>query len=715
METTALRQLLKSLCGNSLWNYGVFWKLKHQTDLILRWEDGYCHQPKPRGTMDHATDNIFFGEANEISFKKCGTSIHEGGSAGYSIGLAVADMSHLQYTFGKGVVGGVASTGNHSWVLLDGLLTSESDSNLVSDCPDEWLLQFALGVKTILLVPVLPHGVLQFGSMETVAEDLAVVAFMKDRFNAIHNVMGKAVSSNIVRSIQAPYSWSQSSGLMQNTYESSTVGINPLKVGRSEDFGDIRQNNTLSTLEQFVQLSTIESPLFGIDPSILKNAGEFEVGGMAVCSTGESKTANRSSDTSLLDMLENQIFGLSCQEEEHIALSQNGSYSFGVFGESFDGLNSYIAGSEAEQLFKFNNDTGHNNINNFFEFPETSELHKALGTSFQRQTDEQLWDLSISIDDTCSSSGVQKNLVSSTNPPWFSNGCDAENLLKASLAKDDTSSSISDGIKSCTTSSRQYSSYKQLKSEEGALMECEPMIWSHTSALPARCSTSSSFTGMMNTVVDNQQEDKRYNPTQPKKEQKLSGANPRRAKPGNSPKLRPRDRQLIQDRVKELRELVPNGAKCSIDGLLDRTIKHMMYLRSMTDQAEKLKSYAHKDQERPHCNNTNKTLSGSSNGTSRAFELGRELQISPIVVEDLEHPGHMLIEMLCDEHGLFLEIAQAIRRLELTVLKGVMETRSNNLWAHFVVEVPRGFHRMDVFWPLLHLLQRRKSSLSSKI
>lgn len=52
--------------------------------------------------MDHATDNIFFGEANEISFKKCGTSIHEGGSAGYSIGLAVADMSHLQYTFGKG-------------------------------------------------------------------------------------------------------------------------------------------------------------------------------------------------------------------------------------------------------------------------------------------------------------------------------------------------------------------------------------------------------------------------------------------------------------------------------------------------------------------------------------------------------------------------------------------------------------------------------------
>ncbi|XP_062006156.1 transcription factor LHW-like isoform X3 [Rosa rugosa] len=737
MGTTALRQLLKNLCSNSLWNYGVFWKLKHQTDLILSWEDGYCHQPKPRETVDRATDSIYFGEANEISFKKCATGIHEGGSAGYPIGLAVADMSHLQYTFGKGVVGQVASTGNHSWVLLDGLRTSVSDSNLVSDCPDEWLLQFALGVKTILLVPVLPHGVLQFGSLETVPahsklnlnvlhwlfqvdEDLAVVAFMKDRFNDIHNLMGKAVSSNLNRGIQAPYSWSLLSGLMENTYESSTVGINPLKVETSEDIGNNRRNdNLLSTLEQFVQFPTIEDPHFGIDPSVLKNAGECEIGVPAFCSTGEANTVNQSTHTSVLDMVENQIFGLSCQEEELFAFSQNGGYNFGVFGESFGGFNSNTAGSAAEQLFKFNNDTRHNSVNNFFEFPETSELHKALGTSFQRQTNEQLWDLSISIDDTCSSSGVQKDLISSINPPWFSNGCDAENLLEASVAKDDTSSSISDGIKSCTTSSRQFSaSYKQLKFEEGGPMECEPMIWSHTSALPATRKTSSSFTGMMNTVVDNEQEEKGtkgHTPTQPKREQKLSGTNARRAKPGNSPKLRPRDRQLIQDRVKELRELVPNGAKCSIDGLLDRTIKHMMYLRSMSNQAEKLKSYAHQDQEAPRCNNTNETPSGSSNGTSRAFELGNELQISPIVVEDLEHPGHMLIEMLCDEHGLFLEIAQAIRRLELTVLKGVMETRSNNLWAHFVVEAPRGFHRMDVFWPLLHLLQRRRGSLSSKI
>jgi hypothetical protein len=35
----------------------------------------------------------------------------------------------------------------------------------------------------------------------------------------------------------------------------------------------------------------------------------------------------------------------------------------------------------------------------------------------------------------------------------------------------------------------------------------------------------------------------------------------KRARAGESTRPRPKDRQLIQDRVKELREIVPNGAK----------------------------------------------------------------------------------------------------------------------------------------------------------
>jgi len=43
--------------------------------------------------------------------------------------------------------------------------------------------------------------------------------------------------------------------------------------------------------------------------------------------------------------------------------------------------------------------------------------------------------------------------------------------------------------------------------------------------------------------------------------------------------------------------------------------------------------------------------------------------------------------MLCNEHGLFLEIAEVIRNLDLSILKGTIECHSNNTWAHFIVEV----------------------------
>jgi hypothetical protein len=40
------------------------------------------------------------------------------------------------------------------------------------------------------------------------------------------------------------------------------------------------------------------------------------------------------------------------------------------------------------------------------------------------------------------------------------------------------------------------------------------------------------------------------------------------------------------------------------------------------------------------------TKNGGQNGTSMAFEFGSEHQICPILVEDLECPGHMLIEVI---------------------------------------------------------------------
>jgi len=226
----------------------------------------------------------------------------------------------------------------------------------------------------------------------------------------------------------------------------------------------------------------------------------------------------------------------------------------------------------------------------------------------------------------------------------------------------------------------------------------------------------SSFESMMSSLIEEQQQSKDgYSYVQSRKGAKIVNASKRRARHGDNHRPRPRDRQLIQDRVKELRELVPDGAKCSIDGLLDLTIKHMLFLRSVTDQADKLRQWDHQETTGEKSVKSSESKGGHQNGTSWAFELGSELQVCPIVVEDLECPGHMLIEMLCNDHGFFLEIADVIHRLDLNILKGVMKTRSDKTWAHFVVEASKGFHRLDIFWPLMQLMQRNQCSIPSKI
>lgn len=53
--------------------------------------------------------------------------------------------------------------------------------------------------------------------------------------------------------------------------------------------------------------------------------------------------------------------------------------------------------------------------------------------------------------------------------------------------------------------------------------------------------------------------------------------------------------------------------------------------------------------------------------------------------------------MMCDDHGRFLEISDVIHRLELTILKGVMEKRSESTWAHFIVEVVVSFGKLIPF------------------
>ncbi|GAB2220677.1 hypothetical protein Droror1_Dr00008342 [Drosera rotundifolia] len=188
-------------------------------------------------------------------------------------------------------------------------------------------------------------------------------------------------------------------------------------------------------------------------------------------------------------------------------------------------------------------------------------------------------------------------------------------------------------------------------------------------------------------------------------------AHKKRAKPGESNRPRPRDRQLIQDRIKELRELVPNGSKCSIDSLLERTIKHMLFLQGVTKNADKLTNNANSRVCKKEVGVSG--CSGYEQGSSWVVEVGGEMKVGPIVVENLNVSGQLLIEMLCDDCDHFLEIAEAIRGLGLNILKGSTDNHGDKTWMHFIVEAQnnRSMHRMDVLWSLVQILQAKAAVL----
>ncbi|CAK9327927.1 unnamed protein product [Citrullus colocynthis] len=224
----------------------------------------------------------------------------------------------------------------------------------------------------------------------------------------------------------------------------------------------------------------------------------------------------------------------------------------------------------------------------------------------------------------------------------------------------------------------------------------------------ANCSQSSSVYGsQIRSWVeqgDNLKRDSSVSTAYSKRPDEVNKSSRKRLKPGENPRPRPKDRQMIQDRVKELREIVPNGAKCSIDALLEKTIKHMLFLQSVTKHADKLKQTGE-----------SKIISKEGGlflkdnfegGATWAFEVGSQTMVCPIIVEDLNPPRQMLVEMLCEERGFFLEIADLIRGMGLTILKGVMEARDDKIWARFAVEANRDVTRMEIFMSLVHLLDQ---------
>ncbi|KAM0030190.1 putative transcription factor bHLH family [Helianthus debilis subsp. tardiflorus] len=182
----------------------------------------------------------------------------------------------------------------------------------------------------------------------------------------------------------------------------------------------------------------------------------------------------------------------------------------------------------------------------------------------------------------------------------------------------------------------------------------------------------------------------------------------KKAKPGTRP--RPKDRQQILDRMAELRQLIPNGEKMSIDCLLDRTIKHMIFMQNVTKQADMIKQADDRKMSKVSIQEP------GTNGVTWACELGNETMVCPLMVEDVGANGQLLIEMLYKEKGLFLEIVDMIRQFGVIILKGVMEDRGDYIWARFIVEPEANKHvtRHEIFTSLVQFLQTTAAGVDKR-
>ncbi|PIA54616.1 hypothetical protein AQUCO_00900881v1 [Aquilegia coerulea] len=702
--------------------------------MLLTLEDGYCNYPKPRQYVEGMSENVHLGETNGVASFDYEIGVSNGSSAGYPLGLAVASMSCALYSLGEGYVGRVASTEKHRWIFSD-----EFDSELLPKHPDEFELQFAVGIQTVLLIPVTPHGVVQLGSLQKVNEDPVLVAHIKDMFSTFQHKLVASMPSNSNGDLPGPSSSLISSLLEQLTSDNSCNVLNAVQPKMEEnkllalDCIQVPMNNlTYSTPDTKFQF--ISQDNFQVEGDNTDNIRDAGFGDQLLGSAASSLLQNHLSSANHLQMMELGAPNISCQEDLQF-ISQCDSTEI-IFSACTDvGLNFYPSDDMMDQQCQEETGEVTDWINSleFMNFPADSELHKALAPAIEKRSDEYLLNTNILYEDVCGRSIYHTNNVGGVDPSvggshrLFVKGSDADNLLDAIVpsmcdVSGDSSFTRSNSSRSPTISSGRIATSCQTLSQPRCieLGDNNSGPWSsvRTGFVPqpgnvlTRSSSKSSLKSPKSNLIDEEQH-KVYGRTQSRKSTKVSHIGQKKARHSDVQRPRPRDRQMIQDRVKELRELVPNGAKCSIDALLDQTIKHMLFLRSVTKRAEKLNQYISPKAFDTRNWNSSENQS-QQNGASWAFDLDSQVGVCPIVVKDLEQPGHMLIEMLCEENGLFLEIAQVIRHLDLTILKGVMEERSEKSWAHFVVEASTGFRRMDIFWPLMKLLQRN-SSISSMI
>ncbi|XXG67178.1 hypothetical protein AAC387_Pa06g0582 [Persea americana] len=693
-----LKEALQSLCCSNGWSYAVVWRLKCHDSMLLIPVDAYCDVES---------------------------------------GMVVDQVLHQVHVVGEGIIGQVALTGKHRWIFSDtycGELSTVGSTGSQTFFQDtaEWSYQFSAGVKTVAVISVSSQRVIQFGSNQKIPESLKFVDHTRSFFHQLQSVLGASLFGTSEKPIDSEICDRTFASLVSSgNYYSNYANVKPI-------YKDSCKELTATAVVQSTNRIT---------PGLYQSSSESHTLTVPVVSSSTSATkATASMNNSSFHLLNHcQTAGANAQvifSTPNMPLPQVLPQS-----NSSSANNSVLCNSSMSELSTYEfmeqqllSGIGVQGASNLF--PTISHINVPMGNKFcdfqvppfsnpSQSQGQKFWDdiiLPGGIGD-CSNlstgvseciSALDSDSLTACEKGFFSDR-GLEQLLDAVVGNAKSISNPNSSDQSSTsTVTRAGSSYvhsdkvpfvglSSLNSGmDGFLPKVHSAYGPKKEVLPK--SLVSSWIDSSNNISAESAVI-----SQPKKPEDPSKITRKRARPGESTRPRPKDRQQIQDRVKELREIVPNGAKCSIDALLDRTIKHMLFLQSVTKYADKLKQT---DEPKMIGEASSVVLkdnsSGNGGGSTFAFEVGGQTMVCPIIVEDLHPPGQMLVEMLCEERGFFLEIADIIRGFGLTILKGVMEVRDDKVWARFVVEVNRDITRMDIFMSLVKLLpQTMEASIGS--
>ncbi|KAL6506495.1 hypothetical protein OROGR_024676 [Orobanche gracilis] len=687
-----LKEALKTLCGVNQWSYAVFWKIGCQNPKLLIWEDCYYETASCSGLSGYLNS---FHDYNATRVSAEARDLRPDVRPMDMVHLLVNKMmmDNQVNILGEGLVGRVAFTGNHQWIIAESYYREAHPPEVQK----EVCQQISAGMQTVAVIPVLPHGVVQFGSSLLIMEN---TGFINDVTSLLLELgyLNELPREYTPNGVHAPCSFDTFNYVDNSCKPSSVETQAPFSLTSSTQ--TIPQRHT--KIAQPMKLS------FSSSNQITNIMAKAEI-----IPPNSEMWRNQNASRSALNLPFNSDLGIIRSTEQKVLSNTPKMHAQSGLMYHSDGGNIISKNPDSSEL--------HNvifskteSIPGFLEDDEKQnlgdDLFDVLGADFKNKIFSNSWNSHMSTNE--STPNVHTSLPSNTSQGNSESGIfssnNSDHLLEAVVSKIRPSAKCgnNDNV-SCMTnisslsepnSSLPYGRFGISCPFTGGPPKEETGNYAQGSSIHG--STISSWIKKDQKGKQNSSVSSSYS----KKTDETSKTNRKRLKPGENPRPRPKDRQMIQDRFKELREIVPNGAKCSIDSLLERTIKHMLFLQSVAKHADELKQTGE-----------SKIISKDGGlllkdnfegGATWAYEIGSESMVCPIIVEDLNHPRRMLVEMLCEETGLFLEIADIIRGMGLTILKGVMETRNDKIWARFAVEADRDVRRMEIFISLVRRLDQ---------